>query len=175
MNIVRAQMGHDVGPALAKAVQAHPEDLSARESLAVCLAWQGLPGEALEACDETLARAPRRELALTDAGVISQQMGLVDRSLAYWQRASALDPWSTRYRFAVASLYSMRGDWEEAAAEVRRILAQNGAHANSRLLLMQYYLQKGKRAEARTELETALALHPPNEDQLRQRFAELLR
>lgn len=172
---VRMRVGHDFTPVLAEALRTHPDDLSARESLAVSLAWQGQLGKGLEECEEVLARAPRRELALTDAGVISQQMRMLDRSLAYWQRALAVNPWSTRYRFAVAKLLSLRGDWEQAAAESRRLLAQNGAHIFARLLLMEYYLRNGKKGEARAELGIALALHPPNEAQLRQRFADLLR
>jgi Tfp pilus assembly protein PilF len=172
---VRARVGQDFGRALEEAVQAHPDDLSARESLAVCLAWQGQLAPALEECEAALARAPRRELALSDAGLIAQQLGLTDRSLAYWERALAVNPRSTRYRFALAQLLAARGDWEKAAAESRRILAQDGTHAFSRLMLMRYYLHKGQRAQARAELETALALHPPIEAQLRKQFADLLR
>jgi predicted CXXCH cytochrome family protein len=172
---VRMRVSRDFTPLLAEAVRAYPDDLSARESLAVSLAWQGQLRQALAECEEILARVPRRELALTDAGVISQQMELADKSLAYWQRALEVNPWSTRYRFAMAKLLSMRDDWDKAAAESRRILAQNGDHIFSRLLLLEYYLRNRKTAEARAELETVLALHPPNEAQLRQRFADLLR
>jgi predicted CXXCH cytochrome family protein len=172
---VQPQVGQDLEPLLAGAVEAHPDDLSARESLAICLAWQGQAGAALEVCEGTLAQAPRREQTLCDAGVIALKLGLVDRSLDYWRRALAVNPWSARYRFAVAQLLSVRGDWEGAAAELRRALALNGSHALSRLLLVKYYLRKGEKGQARAELETALALHPPNEAQLRKQFAELLR
>lgn len=173
--VVRRDVSNDFLSILSEAVRAHPDDLSARESLAVCLAWQGQFGPALDECEEILARAPRRELALTDAGVIAGQMRLLERSLSYWQRALAINPASTRYRFMIAQLLMGRGDWDAAAAECRRLLAQNGAHPFARIMLVQYDLRKGNRAEARAELEKVLALHPPNEAQLRQQFAELLR
>jgi tetratricopeptide (TPR) repeat protein len=168
-------VGRDFAQALTEAVEAHPEDLDARESLAVCLAWRGQLGPALEACEAVLARAPRRELALSDAGLIAQQLKRTDQSIAYWERALAVNPRVTRYRFALAQLLAIRGDWERAGAESRRVLAQDGTHAFSRVMLVRYYLYKGQRAEARTELETALALHPPIEAQLRKQYAELLR
>ncbi len=137
---VRKEVSGDFLQVLKEAVQAHPEDLAAQESLAVCLAWQGELGPALDVCDAVLARAPRRELALTDAGVIAQQMKLMNRSLDYWQRAVALNPTSARYHFALAQVYVSRNDWNEAAVECRRVLALNGAHPFARQLLMHYAL-----------------------------------
>jgi tetratricopeptide (TPR) repeat protein len=172
---VRASVSRAFAPALARAVAAHPEDISARECLGVALAWQGRLTAALEACEETLARVPRREAVLCDAGVVAQRLNLPDGGLEYWQRALAVNPSAARYRFEVAKILSDRGDWDRAVAECRRVLAVHGTHANSRLLLMQDYLRRGMKAQARAELETALALRPPNEAQLRQMFADLLR
>ncbi|MFO0808643.1 MAG: multiheme c-type cytochrome [Gemmataceae bacterium] len=171
----RAQVSRTFLPVLSAAVRAHADDLPAREGLSMALAWQGDLPLALATCDEILSGSPRRELTLCDAGVISRRMGRDDRSLDYWQRALAINPWSSRYRFEVANLLSRRGDWDQAVEECRRILARNGGHANSRLLVMQDYLRRGMNAQARVELEAALALHPPNEADLRRMFAELLR
>src|SRR5262249_46246037 len=41
---VRVRVGQDFAQSLTEAVEAHPDDLDARESLAVCLAWQGQLG-----------------------------------------------------------------------------------------------------------------------------------
>jgi hypothetical protein len=40
---------------------------------------------------------------------------------------------------------------------------------------MQHYWQTGVKDKARAELVTILALHPPNEAILKERFAEILR
>jgi tetratricopeptide (TPR) repeat protein len=159
---------------LQKAVQAHPEDLPAGECLVVALAWQGKLPQALSAAEAVLQIAPARELVLSDAGLISQRMGLTGQSFEYWQRALAINPRSSRYGFEVANLLAQKGDWEQAARLAQGIVAHNGVHSNSRLLLMQYYLQKGMKAEARQQLVVALASHPFNEAELRQRFRELL-
>jgi hypothetical protein len=172
---LRAEVSRTFLPALERAVRSHPDDLAARESLGVALAWQGRPDLALAACDAALAVAPRRELVLSDAGFISRNMGFTDRSLDYWRRALAVNPSSSRYHFEVAALLSRRGEWEEAAAECRRALVRNGGHQGTRLVLLQYYLQRGMRAQARGELEVILAFNPANAAVLRRQFEELLR
>jgi hypothetical protein len=162
-------------PLLEKAVQLNSDDLAARENLGVALAWQGELERALEVFDQALEIAPRREMILVDAGVAAQRLGDADRSLNYWERALALNSWSSRYRFEVANILAQRGDWQKAVAECKRLLAQNGSHANGHLLMMQYHLKNGARMQAQAELRTALALHPPNEADLRKTFADLLR
>jgi tetratricopeptide (TPR) repeat protein len=172
---IRNEVSRIAGPLLANAVQRHPEDLNARDSLAVALVWMGDLDGSLTVCEGTIARAPRREQALCDAGVTAQRLGFTDRSLAYWQRALAINPASSRYRFEVASLLAQRGEWEPAAAECRKVLEKNGTHVGCRLILVHYFLQKNQRTHARAELEIALLLHPPNEAELRKTFEELLR
>jgi tetratricopeptide (TPR) repeat protein len=171
----RSEASRHCLPTLERAVRSHPDDVVAREGLALAWAWQGLFEQALTECEAVLARAPRREVVLTDAGLITQKMGRFDLSLGFWQRALAVNPWSSRYRFEVAQLLAVQGDREKGVSECKRILARNGSHVNSRFFLMRYYLQNGMRAQARVELETILALHPPNAAELRQTYGELLR
>lgn len=162
-------------PVLQRAVRDHPDDLPARECLGVALAWQGNLTAALAACEETLASVPRREVVLSDAAYIAQRLGLTEKSLDFWRRALAINPSSSRYRFEVASGLTALGDWAGAVAECRKVLAMNGGHVPSRLLLVQYYKQTGDKPRARAELLTVLALRPSNEAALRQQFAEVLR
>src|SRR5262249_26407211 len=128
----QVELSRRVAPLLQEAVHAHPEDVGARESLGIALAWQGSLQPALATCAATLARAPRREWVLCDAGIIAQQLGQGDRSLGYWQRALAVNPLAPRYRFEVAKLLAQGGDWAQAVTEAKRVLAQNGSHVNSR-------------------------------------------
>jgi tetratricopeptide (TPR) repeat protein len=172
---VRVAVGRQLVPVLDLASGAHPDDLPARESLDVALAWQGDLDAALAACEATLAVAPNRELVLADAGLIAQRLGLNERSLSYWRRALAINPHSSRYRYEVANALAVRGDWPAAVNECRTVLAANGGHVPSRLLLMQHYWQTGVKDKARAELVAILALHPPNEAILKERFAEILR
>jgi tetratricopeptide (TPR) repeat protein len=171
----RAEVSRTVLADLDRAVRAHPDDVAAREALGVALAWQGRMEQALAACDATLELAPRRELVTSDAGVIAQRLGQGSRSLGYWERALAVIPWSSRYRYEVANALAERGEWEKAAAECKQVLERNGAHVGNRLLLMQYHHRAGRKGAARAELEAILALRPPNAEELRRRFEELLR
>jgi hypothetical protein len=171
----RLQASQFVLPVLQEAAAAHSDDWGARESLGVALAWQGSLEAALAACEATLEKVPGREIVLFDAAVIAQKLGMGERSLGYWQRALAINPWSSRYRFEAAFQLAQQGDWEKAAAECQRVLSYNGSHVNSRALLMQHHLQRGLREQARADLEAILALHPPNESDVRRMFNELSR
>lgn len=161
--------------ALSRAAGDHPDDLPAAESLGVALAWRGMLPEALAVCESTLRRAPRRELVLSDAAVIAQKLGRNDLSLDYWKRALAVNPSSSRYRYEVANALFLQGNREAAAEECRHVLASNGGHVPSRLLLAQLYWEGGAKPQAKAELLVVLALHPPNEAALRVQFAEILR
>jgi hypothetical protein len=161
-------------PLLEEAVRNHPDDIAACESLGLALGLQNYRSQALTTCQAILERAPRREVVLADAALIAQSLGLPDQALGYWRRAVEVDPWLSRYRFEVARLRARRGEWEEAARQCNTVLALNGAHVGSRLLLVDYYQQAGRRNLAAAELETALALHPANAEELRQRYRQLL-
>jgi hypothetical protein len=172
---VRTEIARMWVTVLSRAVRDHPDDLPARESYGIALAWLGQLDAALIESEATLAVAPKRELVLSDAGVITQRLGLNDKSLGFWKRALEINPHSSRYRYEVANALTVKGDWPEAVAECRTVLAANGGHVPSRLLIMQFYWQSGDKVKAREEFTAILALHPVNEAQLRERFTELLR
>jgi predicted CXXCH cytochrome family protein len=167
------EIGRTCLPVLERAVQRHPDDLTARECYAVALAMDGQYGAALAECETTLAAAPNRELSLVDAALVAKRMDLVEKSLGYWRRALAVNPSSSLYRAEVAAALAARSDWPAAVDECRKVLASNAGYVPARRLLLQYFLKAGLKDRAKDELAVLLALHPPDEAVLRQQFAEL--
>jgi hypothetical protein len=172
---VRIEIARATLADLDRTVRAHPDDLPARECLGVSLAWAGNLEASLAECEATLARAPKREQVLSDAGLTAQRLGLGEKSLGYWRRALEINPSSSRYRYEVANALAAGGNWPAAVAECRKVLDANGGHIPSRLLIMQFHWLNGAKDSARAEFVAILALHPPNETFLRTRFAEILR
>jgi hypothetical protein len=170
---VRREVARACLPALERAVKADEDDLPAREGQVMALAWLDLTGPALAAADEGLARAPVRELLLSDAGVLAQKLGLTERSLGYWRRALTVNAHSSRYRFEVANGLAVSGDWPGAVREAETVLAANGGHISSRLLMMQFHWQHGAKDRAKAEWAAILALKPVNEAVLRRQFGPL--
>jgi hypothetical protein len=170
----RAEAGRRALPLLEQAVQADPADLPARDSLELALGFQDYLQRALATCEGTLETAPRREWPLTDAAMICQALGKHDLSLAYWKRALELNPWSSRYRYEVAKQLAMHGKWQEAETESRRVLQYNAAHVESRVLLVQCFLERGQKEEAQAEVAKVLALRPADAEELKRRFDQLM-
>jgi tetratricopeptide (TPR) repeat protein len=136
---------------------------------------QGEAGEALAALEAGLARAPGRERSLVGAALAAEALQRPDAAVAYWERAVAVNPWSAHSRSRLAKLLADRGEWRRALEECRATLRTHPAGAETRLFLALCYLRVGDRDRAREEFDTALALDPSNEEELRRWFAEQAR
>jgi tetratricopeptide (TPR) repeat protein len=110
-----------------------------------------------------------------DAATAAEALNRLDVALALWRRALDVNPWASRYRYQLANLLAIRGEWEVAAEECRTVLRNNPANVQARLLLVAYHAQKGDKDRARTEFDLVLALNPPEPDKLRSWFAEKIR
>jgi hypothetical protein len=166
----RMELSQFALPLLERATQAHLDDIPAREALGLAQGLQGRLQDALATCEQTLAQAPEREVTLADAAMIAQSLKRPDQSLAYWQRALAIDPWSSHYRYEVANLLAQGGDWDKAEAECRKVLEYNASHQKSRLLLVECELHRGDKDKARAEFKTLLELYPQDAERLRQQL-----
>jgi Flp pilus assembly protein TadD len=171
----RAEASQQALPFLEQAIERHPDDVPARDSLALALVFQGFTQKALATSKATLEFAPGREVTLSDAAMICQALGKNEEALDYWQRALAVNPWSSRYRFEVAKQLAVKGDWERAAAACQRLLRDNSAHVEGRLLLVECLLQRDRKDEAKAEFQIVLALGPANAEGLRRRFEEQIK
>jgi hypothetical protein len=68
---------------------------------------------------------------------IHQSLGEEAEALSAYQAALARKPWQADWRFDLAACYSQQDRWEEAQAELRRVLEQQPGHRPAQHLLEQ--------------------------------------
>jgi tetratricopeptide (TPR) repeat protein len=144
---------------LRAAVKRAPGDVDAWEGLALALTVLGRHAEAQAAYAEAAERAPLRERPLIRAAEYSQRGSQTERALGYWRQAVKANPANPYSRGKLAGLLA-KGAPEEARAHCRAWLELEPASVPGRLLWIALLLRQGKRAEARTELDTVRRLAP---------------
>ncbi len=149
------------------AVENDPEDWEACEARALALKAQGLPVTALEALEEVLAKAPRREMALADAGLLAEDLGRFDRAETYWRRAVEVNPYLASYRRKLARVLSRKEAWAEARAQADEWLRLDPASVEARALRVSGLLHAGDRPGAEAEFAALEALRPENLNEFR--------
>jgi tetratricopeptide (TPR) repeat protein len=163
-------------PWLEAAVQAAPEDVPALADMGYALWLQGRAPEALAVFEKTLSLAPEQEITLIDAARVTAQLKQPEKAIAYFRRASAMNPWGVLYRYELAQLLAQRDEWAEALEQCQTLLRLYPGHLECRQLLITGYLRTGKKEQAQAEFEKVLANHPPDRERtLRQWFAEQAR
>jgi hypothetical protein len=162
-------------PYVEEALRLWPDDVPAREAWAYTLEIDGQPAEALAQTEVVLARAPAREVSLLQAAKFSEALGLTDAALAYCRRALAINSTSYRTHLEMARLAYRRHDLAQTAVECRAVLRYNSTHVKTRTLLVAALAQSGDRAQARAEFAKIEAQKPPELEQLRAAFRDLLR
>jgi tetratricopeptide (TPR) repeat protein len=158
-------------PLLEQAVEEAPDDLAALEAHALARRHNGQLAEALESYEALLAKAPDREVALTEAAEVAEEVGRVQDAAGYWKRAVAVNPWMPRYRFHLARLLAAGKDWPAAREQCDAVLRFDPANVETRLLLVAYHIDAGDRRRAKEEFDRVLALKPEDPERLRRWFA----
>ena len=124
-------------PHLGNALQATPKDIGTLEAQANALSILGRRDEALVVCDQILALAPSRELALVLAAQVSEGLGRSRAAVDYWKRALTVNPWMAPWHARRARLLSRQGAWPEAIDECQAALRIDPTLADA--------LEKGRR------------------------------
>jgi hypothetical protein len=161
-------------PFLEEALAKDARDIPAIESRATALSILGENHEAARLLDELLAQRPEREPALDLAGSIAFQLGRHQRAIDYWNRAIRLSPNRWRYHAGLANAHAQLREWSQALYHAERTLALHQGHVETRTVLVIAVLERGDRQRARRELELLLRFDPPNADELKKRFADVL-
>ena len=179
LGVVLGEMRGGVGaskalPLLEEAIKARPDDLHAREALATVLGtMRGRESEASAAYDAILRMAPDRESTLVAAALLASRQQRPDQSIAYMQRAIAINPWRAFYHATLAHQLARSGRWQEAEEACRAALRINPFNVVSRTILIECDFHKGSPQQARVELDTLLEFDPPNREGLLRWFASL--
>jgi Flp pilus assembly protein TadD len=159
-------------PLLEESVQRWPEDVAAWEGKGFALWRLERKEEAWADLATVLARAPQRETTLTYAAALATALGRNEVASAYWQRAIAVNPWSSQYRYQLARLLAQRGDWRQAVEAGDAACRLNPASDAIRTLLITSLIRAGNTERARKEFDILLALNPADQDVLRRWLAE---
>jgi len=168
---VRGSIGRLALPLLEKATAAAPDDLSAWEALGRSRRFCDRLPDALGAYEAALARAPGRELAVTEAAGVAGQMGKIDLAIDYWQRGIRISPRRPHYHHQLALLLLRREQIAEALEHCETALRLNPASVEARVLEVVCLLKKGQKEQARTAFDRLMALKPVKEEELRRWFA----
>jgi tetratricopeptide (TPR) repeat protein len=156
---------------LEEALVEDPRDLGLWEAKGTCLLLlqQRMP-EALAAFQRVLAEVPNNEMVLKLAGLASLQLGEYEKSVDYWHRAAALNPWMADYRASHALALSQMGRWDEALRASRKAIELDPFNSQARVLLAVCLHRRGYKTQAQIEFERVRALQPPDFDTLRELF-----
>jgi hypothetical protein len=147
-------------PRLDGAVARHPDDVAAAEARGWALDVLDRREEALQAYEEVLRQAPRRELTLMMAADIAELLRRSDDALAYRRRLVEVNPWVSEFRTDLAMLLANRGEWDAALREAEEAVRVNHLDAQARKTLVLACLRTGRREQAGREKDVLLALRP---------------
>jgi len=164
-------------PLLERALHEAPSDVPAREAESYALWLVGRPYEALAAFQSVLALAPDREESLVGAASLEARLGPTEAAIASWHRALAVNPQMSEYHAQLAVVLAQRRHWQQARSECQEAIRLNPATVplETRALGILCLLQLGDQDQAHREIETLMALDPPDPDGLRRMFANYLK
>jgi len=162
-------------PFLREAVEKAPDDLPALHAQGFALWVLGFPNEAAAGFDAVLDKAPEREVTLSYAAQLAAGLGRKEAARAFWERAIAVNPYAPSYRIQLGLLFVQDKDWPRALEQARAAGRINPLSADVHMLLIDCYLSTGRKKEAREEFDKLMALEPPNAEQLRTRFGEMMK
>jgi tetratricopeptide (TPR) repeat protein len=156
-------------------VELAPDNLEARQSLAVLALRDGNDQEAMAQFEYLLEYSSRVE----NANAYQSMLGLLarepdkQRSLNIMQQLVALRPGDPEAHFAYARLAVHAENWPLAEEEVRRSLELRPDWTQALILQAQISLKQDKNEVARRQLEAAMQRNPDDAD-LRLAYARLL-
>ncbi len=159
---------------LREAAERAPEDVAASEGLGQALRRDKHLREALVIFDKTLQRAPQRELTLGTAALTALEAGEMERSIAYWRRLLAINPYDWQGHAYLGQALAHRGRWTDAVDACRQALQLHPFEPRTRMLLIDCLVHQGQKKSARAEFATLSALGSPQPEKLRQWFDELM-
>ncbi len=171
---LRRRLAQQASLLLRPVVERQPEDVAAWESFGLALWKDKRPREALDTLEKVLHRAPRRELALQTAALVALDSNDAPRSIAYWDRVLAINPYSWQAHAFRGQALALRQQWGAAVAACDAALRLHPLDPNTRMLRIDCLIQQGQRERAREELEILLELRHAPPEQVRKWFDDLM-
>jgi Flp pilus assembly protein TadD len=142
---------------LERAVAIAPEDVPARNALALCLQRVDRPQEALEHVEELLKRHPDLGFVHANKGNALIALGSLGQAQASHLRALELDPQCFAAMGSLAAIATHRGEHAEARRWAERLLARVPGYPHAVLSLAAADLADGAVERAQARLRDLLA------------------
>jgi tetratricopeptide (TPR) repeat protein len=142
---------------LERAVELAPEDIGARNALALCLQRLDRPAEALRHTDVLLKQNPGLGFACANRGNALIALGHLGRARSSHLRALELEPGNVSSLASLSSIASHRGNHDEARTWARQVLAVVPNFPDAVIALASAELASGALAEAEALLRQLLA------------------
>ena len=138
----------EAGQLRERAVELAPEDVGARNALALCLQRLDRPAEALLHVDTLLKRHPELGFAHANRGNALIALGFLGKAQASHLRALELEPGNISAMSSLASIASHRVNHEEARSWAQRVQAHIPIYPDAIISLAAAELANGERARA---------------------------
>jgi len=161
----RASKAGDTGVAereLRAALEANPDDPTARFNLAVLLARHDRADEAEEQYRTLLAQDPDQTAARFNLGGLLAGQGRMEEAVAELERVVATVPDFKEARFNLAGALSRLGRWSEAAEQLAALRRIDPGFRDAGLLEAAALLDAGRTEEALERLDALVAADPDN-------------
>ncbi|MFD3270856.1 tetratricopeptide repeat protein [Paenibacillus dendritiformis] len=113
----------EAGRILERLLQADPDDLPARNNLALAYYYMGFFKESCEMLHQVLALDPGHMHALCNLAIFERQAGRTEQERELIERLAKLQPFHREPAFKLANTLGILGRHEEAYRHLRRLLA----------------------------------------------------
>lgn len=151
--LLAAGNADDAAKFSAQWLQRNPKDSMFIHHLGDVALKAGRLDEAFAQYAMSLERAPGNASAANNLAWISEQRGKLDEALRFGEQANRLVPENPQYMDTLAGLYAKQGQLDKAIDLQKRSVELSPKVLVHRLHLAKMYLQAGKQAQAKTELE----------------------
>jgi tetratricopeptide (TPR) repeat protein len=158
---------------LGSALEKHPEDLEGWIARGWALMLTGDRKGGLAAFDEVLTQVPQHERAFVGAATLAEDLQQIDRAIAYWSKAVAMNPWMPSYRRRLTLLYSRQRLSGEERRECRAWLRLEPDSIEARMLWIGCLIREGKKADARAEFARIEAMQPQDLETWRKHYQQM--
>jgi tetratricopeptide (TPR) repeat protein len=150
----------DAAQEFSRAMEANPDNLSARVNVGWALLHEGRTREAIEQLAKVLELAPGHAMAHFNLGQAFERQGDPAQAIGHFRAALVTDPRNRPARERLAALLLRAESYQEALVQYEALVDLDPGNAQVYLLQAAAFIGLERLGSARGSLETGLALAP---------------
>ena len=160
---------------LEAAVARDPNDLPAGESLGNAYWFLGRLEVAATAYDRVLAIMPDRETTLNLSASLYLRLNRPVLARSFAERSIRVNPQRWEYHLNLAMACGQSNDWKTAISACEAVVRLNPTELKARQTIVMGYARLGDKSGAQRAFDELLSLNPPQPDQLKKWFAQVVK